>query len=409
MKNTFRFSILPIILSLVFSIAWIFIGGLLYNLLVGILWTPLLIALYMTGLALTLFLAIIVSNALGNNAKPRSSGYTRTLITIGAIFLCTMLFEFLYELNPIVLQPTEPTSYIFLIDDSGSMEQNDPHFIRNDAIYDVLQDRDYDFPYAVYSFESDCRQISPMAKAGTAVQKNYGFVSNGLTDILGAIRYVLKDIDNGVLDGGASPRIILLSDGASDQYGYNGVMSDCIKRNVSISTVGIGSADSEFLQRIAEDTRGTFVWVNDISQLTNAMTTAANTFFSYSRNLLDYRPFVNYDALFAVLRIVFMLILAAGFVLIKVFMFSTFDSKNIALISFIALAAIGALGLEIGINILHVDSGYMRAIMCVFFALLLGSAKVAEVKGNGGDQWNNSLNTGSMGGGFAGASDKWKF
>ena len=410
MKKFFRLSILPLIISLVFAGAWIFIGGLIYNSLLEKLWTPLLISIYITGLAFSLFLSIIASNALCRNAKPRNLEYKRAFIVLGAIFLCSMLFEFLYELDPTNIKLDKPTSYIFLIDDSGSMSGNDPDYMRNDSIYNVMQDCDDDFPYSIYSFSDECKQILPMSPASTAQQKNYGFESSGGTDIQGAIQYVLDDIDTGVLQAGKYPRILLLSDGLSFYDEYQDVIEECTNNNVSISTIGFGGADKSFLQLLAEDTHGTFVWVDDINQLTNAMNTAVTSHFSYSRDLLGYRPHLSNDTLFSVLRIVFMLILAIGFVLIKVFMFSTFDEKNIALYTFIIFALLGAITPEFGINVLRYDEGYMRSTMCIFFLVLLGSSKEPEDhnRGNVNNSWNN-LTPGNIGDGFSSVSEKWKF
>lgn len=405
----FSFDLLPLFMSLLFSGLWVFLGGLIYSYCLGAIWTPLLIAIYVTGLALSLFLAIVVSNILGKNAKPSSSAYTKTLITIGAIFLCTMLFEFLYELEPQKVKNTKPTSYIFLIDDSGSMSGNDPDLLRNDAIYDVLQDCNRNFPYAVYSFDDSCKQISPIAPASSASKKNYGFSNGGGgTDIIGAIEYVLNDIKNGRLQAGAAPRILLLSDGLSPDFNYNTIISECQSRNVSISTVGFGSADKYLLENIANDTNGAFVWVEDINNITNAMSSVASSYLNQSRNLLSYRPELSYSFWYGLLRTVFMLILGAGFILIKVFMFSTFDEKNIALYTFIVLAVLGATCLEVGINALGFLPIYMRTVMCVSFAFLLGSSKETEMTNFGTvKSWDAS--SGGMGGSFANSSDKWKF
>lgn len=410
MNKTFRFNVLPLIISVAFAVCWCIIGGWIYNALLEKLWTPLLISMYMTGLTLTMLLSIITSNSVCNNARPRDVEWKKTFVVICAILICTILFEFLYEINPGNRDIGKPTSYIFLIDDSGSMSLNDPNFLRNDSIYHVLQDCDDDFPYAIYSFADECKQILPISKASSARQNNYGFVSDGGTDIQGAIQYVLDDISSGVLQAGKSPRILLLSDGLSFYDEYQMVISECMNNNVSISTIGFGEADKSLLQSIAEDTRGAFVWVDDINQLTNAMNTAATTYISYARNLLGYRPTTEHDLLLSILRIVFILVLAVGFVLIKVYMFSTFDEKNIALYAFIAFAIIGAVGVEIGINALRYNPGYIRLLLCVFLSILFGSSReqVAQNPSTGGNMWNNANNI-YMGDGFAVGGDKRKF
>lgn len=414
MNKTFRLTFIPLVISLVFGGVWFVIGGLMYNALKTQLWTPLLVALYITGLALFLFLAIIVSNALCQNAKPRSSEYQKSFIVIAAILLCSMLFEFLYELDAVTLKADNATSYIFLIDDSGSMGGdgglygNDPNGVRYDAIPAVLKDCKDDFPYAVYAFDHGCQMISSMAPASEGKNKAVDQLNlGGGTDIQLAIEYVLSDIDNGILtDCGTAPRILLLSDGVSYFNDFDAMINECNSRNVSVSTVGFGSAEKDLLREIAQRTGGYFQWAKNVSGLSSAMSTAI---FGGDRDLLNERFDRSDDALLVIMRIVFMLILAAGFVLIKMFMFSTFDEKNFALYAFVVLAVVGALGLEIGIQAIRLDPVYMRALFCFCLAFLVGSSKEADAPnmGNTKNPYGGNAYPGSMGSGFAGASDKW--
>lgn len=413
MKTTFRFNPLTLVFSLLFGLAWSVLGGLLYTGLKGLLWTPLLIALYVLGLAGFLLLAIIVSNAVGNNAKPRAENYKKAAIVVAALFLCTMLFEFLYELQPSHFNIGTPTSYIFLVDDSGSMTSTDPQCTRNDAIYEVAKTCDADFPCAVYIFADLCHQALPITAAKDMKQENYGFASEGLTQMFSAIEFVLSDIQSGRLQAGNSPRILILSDGApTDIEKYRSTVSACRANGISVSTVGFGGANPAVLQRVAEDTSGAFVWANDISQLSQAMSTAATTIHTSSRDLLGYRSFTEHTVLFGILRCLFLLIIAAGFVLIKVFMFSTFDRNNVALITFIACAALGALAPEFFINIFGWNGTLARALLCITMALLLGTSKETA-----NTNYNNFASPAGSGGGFGGfpgssysnPGDKWKF
>ncbi len=410
MGKVFRFNFLTVVISVIFGGAWALVGSLLYNLLKDVLWMPLLIALYITGLAFAVFVAILVSNSVCKNAKPDSKQYQKTLILIGIIFVCSMLFEFLYELSFSSHDITDPTSYIFLIDDSGSMSSSDPGNARHGAIYDILKDCDDDFPYAIYSFSHEFKQVVPISPASTAQNNSYYQVDGGGTDILGALKFVLNDIDSGNLVAGACPRVLLLSDGESGEYGLSNVVRECVSKNVSVSTVGFGSANVDFLNEIARKTGGFFVWVDDIGKLSNGMNEAISAYLNSSRNLLDYRIEFGNNALYAVLRIAFMLIIAAGFVLIKVFMFSTFDEKNVALYTFSILAALGAVGIEVGINALDIAPGIMRTIMCIFFAVLLGSSKNANSYQNGNGGAGTGMGNGTpIGGGFYDTGDKHRF
>ena len=370
MNKTFRASFLPLLVSLVFSGIWIAVGGFLYHALKGVLWTPLLIALYLTGLAAMLFVSILVSNALGNNAKPNQKEYIKALLLIAAIFLGSMLFEFLYELDGTQTKPTKPSSYIFLIDDSGSMNVNDPDSKRYDAVYEVLKGCDGNFPFALYSFTEECQQISGMAPASSAAPLQYDIIGGGGTDIELAVQRVLDDIASGELAAGNAPRIVLLSDGESYFYDYRGTVNACLAKNVSVSTVGFAYADESELKNLANDTRGTFVWAEDVSHLATAMNTAAKTYLSNARDLLGRRPHTEKEGLLAALRILFLLVLAAGFVAIKICLFSTFDRKNIALYTFIVLAVLGAVLPE-----LTNGSLLSRGLLCLFFGILFGSGR----------------------------------
>jgi hypothetical protein len=281
---------------------------------------------------------------------------------------------------------------------------------------------DDDFPFAVYSFTSDCKMIQPITLAKDVERKNYGFKSNGGTNTSGALLTVVNDIKTGTLQAGKSPRILLLCDGDFDSRDYNYIVNECIRNGISISTVGFGSADKGLLQRLAGDTCGAFVWAENISQLSNAMNTAATSFFRHTRDLLSHRPFTENDTHYAVLRCLFLLLIVAGFIVMNLFMFSTFDEKNIALIIFIVCAICGGLSVELFANAFdYYAPGFARTVLCLSFGLLLGTSKPANTQsfdyssgskgfgGNTGSMSNGFGNNGFGGNSFGSANDKWKF
>ena len=213
------------------------------------------------------------------------------------------LFQWIYGLhiNP---NSSEPTSYVFVIDDSGSMEENDPGQLRYDAIGEVLEKKPSDFPYMVYGFANDVillREMQPVSNGTAGLIGN----SNGGTSIKGALDQVISDYQNGVWDGGRSPKVILLTDGYATDLGWfssiSGTLKQYARNRISISTIGLGDVDVGLLERIAAATGGVFIDISDASSLADAMENAATQYAI--DDLLTTRYPGRMDILFGFLRI----------------------------------------------------------------------------------------------------------
>ena len=138
------------------------IGEIFYNAFQDILPMPLLIGLYFLGLAVFVAIgcAAIVALMYHYNQGYRDI-VLRSLLLFLAVFAAAALFEFLYELQ-LNGRNREPGSYIFLMDSSGSMEENDPENRRYEAIQSVLANQEEDFPFAVYTFANDSTLVRDM-------------------------------------------------------------------------------------------------------------------------------------------------------------------------------------------------------------------------------------------------------
>ena len=155
------FEKLTLLVSIIAGIIGLVISGIVYGTLKEILWSPLAVGLSFALFTLVFILCMAVFKAYQGSTKSGSSrGAEKILLPIlfvvGAFILGT-LFEFIYERDFFSEMKgyQEPTSYIFLIDNSGSMNTNDPQAIRYDAIEKIVSKQADDFPYAVYDHAAD--------------------------------------------------------------------------------------------------------------------------------------------------------------------------------------------------------------------------------------------------------------
>lgn len=372
----------------------------LFNLFTEKIYTPIGIALYFLIFGLIIvcinsFIAFFrMDQSSKANAQNRNDTYKVVAIAMAVLFVFSALFEFLYELGKQALPV--PTSYIFLIDDSDSMSGTEQ--IRTDAIRDIMTNSKNDIPYAVYKFSTSAQALKTMAKYKSGDESSIVFMSDGGTDILGGVRFVLDDIENNRLDAaGNYPRIVLLSDGASSSAGMRSVAKECIDNGVAISSVGTGYCDEAYLQKLANLTGGSYVYSTDASNLADSMEQAISQ--NASRNLLSSRFVSKADGLYCFLRLLFLTLLSLVWTFIKVYSGQnerSIDRKNFSISLAGCLA--GTLCIEFmsqtAFNI-HV----LRILFCVFWAFMIGElikktgiTKVDLSVSNSGENVTNTAN-----------------
>ena len=307
------------------------------------------------------------------------------------IFVLVMGLEFIYECNPNI-KSIEPTSYIFVIDESGSMSGNDPGGLRYEAIPEIMKAAEEGFPYMVYTFSDDTQIIRDMAPLD-AEYEPIPVNSDGGTAICGTILRILQDYKNGVWDGGSNPKVVFLTDGSATDLGngflwfrgnmpeFNAALEDYYDLGINISTVGLGSVDREIMTKMAETTGGVFVNVQNASDLASAMKTAAS---SYSdRNLLSIRYMKRWDTLYGFLRILFLTIIGTVIGSLMLLAYMEDSSIPIIIVSSIICSLIGSVLFEIGLKI-GVYQSLLWIVLWSLFSLTPGHIypKVKQAIGN---------------------------
>lgn len=372
------FDIPTLLITIGAGLLWGLIGNLLYRSLLDKMWTPLLVVLYFLGLFITIGFAIIVSSLIRTNESYNSASWVAGLIFLAALIVGSFIFEILYEIGAQKYINPDPTAYIFLIDDSGSMETNDPQNQRVDAISSAMSATEPLMPFCVYKFTNSAYNICPLTTANKASSLDIEFASSGGTNIVGSLRSVLSDIKGGRLVAGTSPKIILLSDGQSNRGTIKSVIRDAVKQNVSVSTIGLGAgANASLLEEIAVGTNGVYLSIDEISQLSTALQTAGSQHNNMKRNLLNYRYFpAGADVIYCLMRIVFLSLLCGVIVFLRSIFFCVKEPFNSILYWGLLAAFLSALIMEFGINYFLWNEKYIRIVMCVLIAVIASTKEV---------------------------------
>lgn len=342
------------------------------------------------SLCAVLFAAVFLTVLLGSMITGSFNKESELFVDFGhmaAYFICSLIgifvlamgLEFIYECNPNI-KSIEPTSYIFVIDESGSMSGNDPGGLRYEAIPEIMKAAEEGFPYMVYTFSDDTQIIRDMAPLD-AEYEPIPVNSDGGTAIYGTILRILQDYKNGVWDGGSNPKVVFLTDGSATDLSnvflwfrgnmpeFNAALEEYYNLGINISTVGLGSVDREIMTKMAETSGGVFVNIQNASDLASAMKTAAS---SYSdRNLLSIRYMKRWDTLYGFLRILFLTIIGTVIGSLMLLAYMEDSSIPIIIVSSIICSLIGSVLFEIGLKI-GVYQSLLWIVLWALFSLTPG-------------------------------------
>ena len=332
-------------------IAW-FLGSILYSAMLDSIPRPVVIGIVFTVLYLFLLIAVVLVSVIqrqfqGNAVTLLISFLAGALV----VFLLAALFQFIYGLD-FKTNISGPSSYVFIIDDSGSTSGSDPDQLRYKAIDDVLQGEDAGMPYMVYSFSDSTVIVRDMGPAAAGEQPLQGQNLGG-TMIKGALETAIRDYRNGVWDaGGDKPKVVLLTDGYASDIGFfsriDYLLDEYVEEGISISIVGLGNADEKLMKQIAEATGGVYVGVADAKDLSNAM-----------------------DLLYAVLRVLFITLLGTLIGGLIAFAYGNQDSFVFSTVASAILSLIGGLIMEIFTGVIHFNDTFVWLILWIFLAATL--------------------------------------
>lgn len=389
--------LLLIISAVVGLISWI-IGNIVYEICLNNISRVIIIGVIFAILSLILMIVVhAISNISGAYEEPilplpDSPGIIFILIALGtaAMLVLSALFQWIYALD-LKKQVVDPTSYIFVIDDSGSTTDSDPNQMRYSAIDEVLRDMDESFPYMVYRFSDSYEVIRDMAPI-SAVKNELTGNSSGGTAIRGVLTQVIDDYENHVWDGGERPKVIIMTDGYATDIGLfrpiNKVLKRYVKENISISAVGLDEVDEDLMNKIAETTGGVFVRASDASLLSSAMKSAVTQ--TSSRDLVSTRYAGNMNVLLGFLRILFIFILGTGIGFLVLFVYGNDDSTMLIIVSSVIKSAVGALIMELGTGVFGIPGKLSWFILWILLSATIALKPSGSERGRGTSRYSSA-------------------
>ena len=229
-KKSHSFDFVTLVVSIIGGIAGYFLSDLVYQQL-GDLWSPLAIGIRIIVLFAVVAVFVLIYSLINGNQSEFGKNVLLLVVSVIAVLIVSTLFEYIYEMNFFDKQNTvykSPTSYIFIIDNSASMNTSDPNSLRYDAIEEIIKDKDEDFPYGVYSFNSNIQCIRDVAPKSDGIG-DLKVKNTGDTQIRKTLESLLEDYKNDYLDDlGDNPKFLLLSDGYATDAKTVNMMEDTL-------------------------------------------------------------------------------------------------------------------------------------------------------------------------------------
>lgn len=372
-KNSF--SVKMLIGSILAGLLYGLIGEYFYQNMERSMSHILVTVVYFAGMYLFVGLAIYTIGKLGHSQTYGPVNRRQWAAAFVLLLLLSAFFEFLYGWMG-TSSKQQVSSYLFVIDNSGSMEKNDPSGMRYEAIEKMLENKEPEFSYGIYHFADTAKLVRNMAPIHEGAPEQE-VVNGGGTAVIRALDTILRDLDAGRLALSNHCRMILLSDGyatdVDDTSRYECIrkLEQFADRGISISTVGMtGDVDTQLLMLAADKTGGTYVSVQEVEQLEQGMRRAAQT-EEGNKNLLGYRSKGASDLLSAVLRIAFLVCLGVLIAVEKTVVCERFLNTNSVLVSSIIGGTLAGICLEVGMNTFGVHPSVMRIAACVLIAFTL--------------------------------------
>lgn len=379
-QTNFSFILLSAIFGLIAGIAGLFVYGSLPEKMYG----PIVIALTMLAFYAVFGLLVFLYSNISGVYTSRTGGanaFLPFLAVCAVVLIGGFIFEFIYELGA-DYKVSGPTSYTFLIDDSGSMEANDPNIDRYAAIEKILKDKDSDFPYAVYSFSNEVVCLREMAPKGETVGA-YTTPDGqwGGTGIKNVLEKTVEAFENGSINDDKNPKVLLLSDGyATDIHFFTRtkpILKNFLKNHASISTVGLGSnVDEGLMKKIAEGTGGIYLNVSDADQLADAMEKAMSSYSS--RDLLTVRNVPKLDFLYFLERVLFMGLLGLAIGISMIYVAGLEHDSDLILITSIVKGFLASLLLEVLLGTFNMSQKVVNLLYFVIVAVIISTTFVRE-------------------------------
>lgn len=373
----FKLNKLFLAIAIVFAVVYGVLGEALYRIVSPLTTRVPSICAYIFTYAV-LFALILIFRGITKRRYVKIGSLVKTVLIFSLCFLVIVpSFEFIYELGngSIKVGTHSKIQYVFLIDDSSSMDSNDPSGERYTAVEKIINGMDNTDAFAVYRFARKWACVTELGSENSDTYrlelKNLGI--GGTTNLMTALNDITKELET----NGVNTKIIVLTDGSPTDnltFTYNSTIKNCVENNVSVSSVGFGQPNEIFLQRLADSTGGVYVHSDSVDMLQNSLTTVVDAIVSSAssnRDLLGYRlDATEHNILYILMRIVFLAAFGIVWTMIKTALIGeTLHADKISKIMAV-IACVAAVLTEV-LLLLGVADMLVRIIFCIMWSIVL--------------------------------------
>lgn len=274
------------------------------------------------------------------------------LLSALALPVLSGLLEFVYELD----MGEKQSLYVYMIDNSSSMDVSDPENKRYGVVADSIKNLPSDSRAGVYVFDSEYKAVQPIGsiQASDNIDTNgwdYIFSGNA-TMLLTSIQGVINDkIDAGIND---PVNIVVVTDGAPSDLGeINGsdFIKECKKNNVAVSIVAFATDFDQLLYDIVEETGGSINFADDISGVNTSLQDVMDNITS-GRDLISERTdHTAGSVLYAIMRVLFLILIGLLVTYIKSVTVSLPSGNNLVWGICIGCIVLGSILIELIISL----------------------------------------------------------
>ena len=174
----------------------------------------------------------------------------------------------------------QPLDTVFIIDSSGSMDNNDPDELRKDAAKRFVGALIEDDRAGVVDFDSSAYVAQSLTTNFALVNESIEYLdADGGTDIGDGVSAANSEFAS-ESNSSRAKVAILLTDGVGD--GGRSEARTAANRNITIYTIGFGDANGDKLRDIANITGGSYTFVEDASDLPEVFARVAENVTSNS-------------------------------------------------------------------------------------------------------------------------------
>lgn len=420
-KDQIRFNWLMLVLT---AIAAIFVGGgvyalhekLFYGGMAGVLVIPICFGIFILAMGLIIFLLSNIFGYFRANITTGGKDKGKVLLILFVVVLTSMLLmaglEFLYELDFTSGKvDLDASTFVFIVDDSGSMYGNDPQSQRYAAIKSILEGKPDDTKFAIYAYSNETVVLQPITTVGAGIP-DITYMDGGGTYTLAALDTVYNDFSSGKLPSDGNPAVVLLTDGESHDIlllsDADNTLAGYASKSIPVHCIGFGNPNMEELKYIAKGTGGQAMRIRNANQLRNAIDTVLT---GGSRTLLSDRFELVYSVPHGIMRVLFLAIFSMLVGVTSMFAYGCSKSCKPILIGSAVTGLLGGLLQEMGMQSNADPAGVTGAtflLLGLLFALIVPSTYEEPKKGESRSIGGRGHSSGSSDD-FFGSDDSFGF